>query len=100
MCRLFAWCASLVTRLGRILIRAIMGIFSRRHRHLQHVLLVGSNVRACAFATRILTKPHLGYHLLGYIDDPHPGQTAAPLPHLLRRLGTLQEFDTVLDLAR
>ena len=94
---LFALYSGLLIWLGRMLIRAILGTVSHRTRDRQHLLLVGSNARACEFATRIVTKPQLGYHLLGYIDDPHPGQSSTTLTYPLRFLGTLQEFDVIID---
>jgi exopolysaccharide biosynthesis polyprenyl glycosylphosphotransferase len=46
----------------------------RRHgRNLRHVLIVGTNPRAFAFADRLASTRELGYHMLGFVDDRRPG---------------------------
>jgi exopolysaccharide biosynthesis polyprenyl glycosylphosphotransferase len=93
----FAIFSGLFTWLARILMRTIMEVLRRRHRNLHHLLLVGSNDRVFDFASRIMAQPHLGYNILGYIDDPYNGQTSSKLVLPLKPLGTLQDFESVID---
>jgi exopolysaccharide biosynthesis polyprenyl glycosylphosphotransferase len=93
----FAGTACLFTWLGRVLARAALGLMYRRRRNLCHLLLVGSNQRAYDFACRIMTKPRLGYHLVGYVDAPPNGQSYHKLQVLLKHLGTPEDLDTILD---
>lgn len=94
---LFALCTWFLTWGGRALMRVIMGQLRRSNRNLHHLLLVGSNDRAHAFATRVMAQPHLGYRLLGYIDDPPNGQSYAKLTLPLQPLGNLRDISTVID---
>jgi FlaA1/EpsC-like NDP-sugar epimerase len=63
----------------------------------QRLLLVGSNPRAHNFALHIMTQPQLGYHIVGYIDDPPNGQGYYPLSLTLKHLGALQDFEAVIE---
>src|ERR1700730_3454157 len=58
---------------GRLLIRQLLGALRRRGRNLHHVLILGTNSRAIAFASRIEAKPELGYRILGFVDDDWEG---------------------------
>jgi exopolysaccharide biosynthesis polyprenyl glycosylphosphotransferase len=42
-------------------------------RNLRHLLIVGTNPRAQAFARRVQQQPELGYHLRGFVDDDWAG---------------------------
>jgi len=94
---LFAMLAWFLTWLGRTLMRVIMGGLRRYNRNLHNLLLVGSNDRAHAFAARVMAKPHLGYRIVGYIDDPANGQKYTKLTLPLQPLGVLKDFDAVID---
>jgi exopolysaccharide biosynthesis polyprenyl glycosylphosphotransferase len=96
MVLLFATFSYLFTGLGRLLIQTGIGTFCR-HRSVQRLVLVGSNDRAGAFASRILARPSLGYDILGYVDDPHCGRPYATLPAPLKALGRLQDFAALID---
>ena len=61
------------------------------------LLLVGSNPRAHNFALHVLSQPQLGYQIIGYIDDPPNGQSYGVLSLSLKRLGSLQDFETVIE---
>jgi exopolysaccharide biosynthesis polyprenyl glycosylphosphotransferase len=37
------------------------------------MLILGTNSRAVTFATHIMTKPELGYRVLGFVDEDWPG---------------------------
>jgi exopolysaccharide biosynthesis polyprenyl glycosylphosphotransferase len=94
---LFATSACLLTWIGRTLVRTALEWMHWHGRNLCHLLLVGSNQRTYDFARRIMAKPHLGYHLAGYIDDPPTGQSYHKLHGLLPYLGTFHTFNTVID---
>jgi exopolysaccharide biosynthesis polyprenyl glycosylphosphotransferase len=96
---LFATSACLLTWIGRTLVRTALEWMHWHGRNLCHLLLVGSNQRTYDFACRIAAKPHLGYHLVGYIDDPPTGQSYQKLQGLLTHLGTFENFDAVIDRA-
>jgi exopolysaccharide biosynthesis polyprenyl glycosylphosphotransferase len=66
-------------------------------RNPQRLLLVGSNSRAHNFALHVLSQSRLGYHLIGYVDDPPKGQDYDALSLTLKRFGALREFEAVLD---
>jgi exopolysaccharide biosynthesis polyprenyl glycosylphosphotransferase len=94
---LFATSACLLTWIGRTLTRAALEWTHWHGRNLCHLLLVGSNQRTYDFARRVTAKPHLGYHFVGYIDDPPTGQSYHKLQGLLTYLGTFENFDMVVD---
>jgi len=58
---------------GRLFIRQLLGALRRRGRNLHHVLILGTNSRAIAFASRIDAKPELGYRILGFVDNDWEG---------------------------
>src|SRR4029077_16650495 len=58
---------------GRMIIRQLLGALRRHGRNLHHVLILGTNSRAIAFASRIEAKPELGYRILGFVDDDWEG---------------------------
>lgn len=87
----FALCTSRTVLRG-FLVRARM-----RGRNLRHLLILGTNERAVAFARKVLASPERGYRLLGFVDDDWPGMQEfdksgftvvchyAGLPEFLRR---------------
>lgn len=52
----------------RLILRRFLGRVRGSGRNLRNILLVGTNQRAIQFAETILRKPHLGYHLTGFVD--------------------------------
>ena len=73
----------------------------RRHnRNLRYLLLVGSNQRVQDFACRIMTKPQLGYRIVGYLDELPNGQSYHKMLSSHKYLGTLDDFDAVIDQER
>ena len=84
---LFAISACLLTWLGRTLVRVTLEWMHWHGRNLCHLLLVGSNQRTYDFIRRITAKPHLGYHLVGYVDDPPTGQRTISSKASSRTLG-------------
>ena len=71
---LFFWFLSTVTiAASRIVLRKFLEHARRRGRNLRHVLVIGTNPRATAFARRLEKAPELGYRLLGFVDDDWRG---------------------------
>jgi exopolysaccharide biosynthesis polyprenyl glycosylphosphotransferase len=88
---------SITLALSRVLMRALLGAVRRRGRDLRHILVVGTNRRALAFAMNLQGRPELGCRLVGFVDScpwdaeefarcgqPLVGDIDA-LPELLRR---------------
>jgi exopolysaccharide biosynthesis polyprenyl glycosylphosphotransferase len=58
---------------GRLIVRRFQEGMRRRGRNLHYILILGTNRRAIAFASRIEAKPELGYRILGFVDDNWEG---------------------------
>ncbi|WP_213803455.1 sugar transferase [Granulicella sp. dw_53] len=54
---------------GRLLLIHIL----IRRKKLRHILILGTNPRAIAFADKISARRHSGYSLLGFVDNNWPG---------------------------
>jgi exopolysaccharide biosynthesis polyprenyl glycosylphosphotransferase len=54
----------------------LLGYIRIRSGSLRHMLILGTNPRAVAFARRVLASRERGYHLLGFVDDEWPGLAA------------------------
>jgi exopolysaccharide biosynthesis polyprenyl glycosylphosphotransferase len=66
-------CTSVMVAGGRVFIRSFLESVRARGHNLRHVLILGTNRRASAFANRLVAKPELGYRVLGFVDDPWQG---------------------------
>jgi exopolysaccharide biosynthesis polyprenyl glycosylphosphotransferase len=97
MVLVFTGVACLLTCIGRALTRTVLGWLHQRHHSVCHLLLVGSNQGAYDFADHILAEPELGYRLVGYLDDSPHSQSYQKLHVLLKQLGTLEDFDVVME---
>jgi exopolysaccharide biosynthesis polyprenyl glycosylphosphotransferase len=64
---------SSVTVLGRFMLRCVLQRIRLAGRNLRHVLIVGTNSRALAFAHLIATQRGHGYRLIGFADDEWAG---------------------------
>ena len=62
--------AGVLTWGGRTALRIIVRKIRQWNRNVCRLLLVGSNHRAYNFVRCVLATPQLGYHIVGYIDDP------------------------------
>jgi exopolysaccharide biosynthesis polyprenyl glycosylphosphotransferase len=91
----FAGLAFMLTWVGRVSLRPVLRWLWQHNP--QRLLLVGSNPRAHNFALHVMTQPQLGYHIVGYIDDPPNGQGYYPLSLTLKYLGSLQDFEAVIE---
>lgn len=58
---------------GRAVLRTLLGRVRAKGRNLRHLLVLGTNPRAVAFAQKVMASPASGYHLLGFVDDEWEG---------------------------
>ncbi len=58
---------------SRLLVRAMLARIRAHGRNLRYVIVVGTNPRAVRFADFLRARPHLGYRVLGFVDDEWPG---------------------------
>ena len=58
---------------ARLIVRRLLEYMRRRGRNLHYILILGTNQRAVAFASRIEARPELGYRVLGFVDDDWEG---------------------------
>ena len=71
------WLWSTAILLGsRLFIYNLLGKIRKRGRNLRHMLILGTNTRAREFASRIRSKPELGYRVVGFVDGTWPGMPA------------------------
>jgi len=54
---------------GRLAARSLLRILRRRGRNSRFVLIVGTNERAIEFADQLVSRPELGYHIVGFVDN-------------------------------
>jgi exopolysaccharide biosynthesis polyprenyl glycosylphosphotransferase len=68
------WTATTVLYIvERLLLNSLLESMRRRGRNLRHLLIVGTNARACGFARKIEARQELGYRILGFVDDEWAG---------------------------
>jgi exopolysaccharide biosynthesis polyprenyl glycosylphosphotransferase len=65
--------ASSLILLYRWLLRMFLGWVRMHGRNSRQMLIVGTNPRAIEFARTIVSKPELGYHLIGFVDEQWSG---------------------------
>jgi exopolysaccharide biosynthesis polyprenyl glycosylphosphotransferase len=63
--------------LQRFILRSVLERIRLRGRNLRHVLIVGTNSRALDFARKLESRPELGYHISGFVDNNWVGAEAA-----------------------
>jgi exopolysaccharide biosynthesis polyprenyl glycosylphosphotransferase len=69
------WAISTSTTVAyRLLLRPLLAWVRIHGRNLRRILIVGTNERAVRFARSILSKPELGYELVGFVDGEWPGR--------------------------
>ncbi len=59
--------------LSRLALRHILKLIRVRGKNMSHVVIIGTNQRALDFADKISAQHELGYHLVGFVDDPWEG---------------------------
>jgi exopolysaccharide biosynthesis polyprenyl glycosylphosphotransferase len=68
------WLLSTATMTGaRAILWYVLKAVRRHGRNLRHLIIVGTNPRAVAFADKLSSTPELGYHVLGFVDHQWPG---------------------------
>lgn len=90
----FALCyaAALISRLS---LRWLLKRVRRAGRNLNHVLIVGTNRRAARAAAEITSRPELGCHLVGFVDDRWQDPALASAGK-----GLVASFDTLREYLR
>ncbi len=68
------WLMTTAVTIGsRLLLRFILENLRRRGWNLRHVLIVGTNPRALAFARKLESRAESGYRIIGFVDVPWSG---------------------------
>ncbi len=63
------WVVSTGTAVSsRLTLRVILALLRKRGRNLRDIVIVGTNSRALEFAHRLLSRPELGYRIIGFVD--------------------------------
>lgn len=62
-----------LTVVSRLLLRFYLEHIRRRGRNLRHILIVGTNPRAVAFARKLESRVESGYRVIGFVDVPWSG---------------------------
>jgi len=70
---LFWLLSSVLIIIARVAVRYLLRKIRLHGRNLRHVLILGTNGRGLEFARRMESKPELGYHVLGFVDDDWAG---------------------------
>lgn len=91
---LFAACEFVFVSIGRMSTRAVVEMRRMRGRDLERVLIAGDGVLAGEVATRITSRPRMGFDLVGYIANDAEGvdDRLARIP----RLGSLADAVDVI----
>jgi exopolysaccharide biosynthesis polyprenyl glycosylphosphotransferase len=91
------WVLSTVMMVAtRLAIWYFLQAVRRQGRNLRHILIIGSNPRAIAFADCLSSKSELGYRILGFVDNDWPG-----LDEFRRTKQTLScDFDELAEFLR
>ncbi len=58
---------------GRLLLRYFLAWVRLAGHNLRHLLILGSNDRALAFARSVEARPELGYRIVGFVDEDWQG---------------------------
>ncbi len=99
---LLFWASSCVAFfVARVILRIALRRLRARGRNLNHVLIVGTNVRARKFAEKLRSRPELGCVVIGFLDDDWEGLEGfeAAGERVVGRLGDLRRFlrENVVD---
>ena len=63
------WVVSTSTAVcSRLALRASLTLLRKRGRNLRDIVIVGTNDRALEFARRLVSRPELGYRIVGFVD--------------------------------
>jgi exopolysaccharide biosynthesis polyprenyl glycosylphosphotransferase len=61
---------------ARLVMRFVLRRVRVHGRNLRHLVIVGSNKRAVSLARKIEERPWLGFHFIGFVDEPAEGSRA------------------------
>jgi exopolysaccharide biosynthesis polyprenyl glycosylphosphotransferase len=68
------WLASTFTAVtSRLALRVSLALLRKRGRNLRDIVIVGTNERALEFARRLVSRPELGYRIIGFVDQAWDG---------------------------
>jgi exopolysaccharide biosynthesis polyprenyl glycosylphosphotransferase len=81
---------------ARLIVRQFLQQIRMHGRNLRHLLIVGSNGRALELGKKIEARPWLGYHLLGFVDDPQDAHEALAESGI-GLLASLDEFGSYIS---
>ncbi len=86
--------ASSVLVLSRLALRYLLKEVRLWGRNLRHILIVGSNHRACRFVNEVAATPAWGYRVVGFVDDR---VVSTELPQAIGdRVGSLEDLPALL----
>ena len=86
------WLATIfLAAVGRLLMRGLRDFLHRRHMGVWRIVIVGAGDTGRIVADRILKAPHLGYELVGFVDD-RPGPPSVKSIPLLGHVDQLEDF--------
>ena len=81
---------------SRLVLRATLTVLRRRGRNLRDIVIVGTNHRALEFARKLVSRPELGYRIIGFVDKGwHDGEGFRTTGHTLA-----SDFDNFLCFLR
>lgn len=66
---LFAFFSVLLSTLERTILRKILRIIRKKGFNLKHILVIGAGDLGCNYAHKIHENRHLGYNIIGFLDD-------------------------------
>jgi exopolysaccharide biosynthesis polyprenyl glycosylphosphotransferase len=79
------WLVSTCTAVSsRLVLRVTLSALRKRGRNLRDIVIVGTNRRALEFARGLVSRPELGYRVIGFVDqDWHGGEGFKGTGHTL-----------------
>jgi exopolysaccharide biosynthesis polyprenyl glycosylphosphotransferase len=80
---------------SRLVLRRLLSRIRARGRNLRHVVIIGANAGALAYARLAEGDPGLGYRIIGLVDEGDGTQPGSVLRYPI--LGTLSEFSRILE---
>ena len=88
--------AALIVLLSRVLVLPVLSWPGSRAGSARNVLIVGTNQRAIAYAQSLRARPDLGFHVVGFADQPWAGS------HVVEAVGfsIISDLDGVPDFLR
>jgi exopolysaccharide biosynthesis polyprenyl glycosylphosphotransferase len=88
--------SSLTLVLSRIILHSILRKARLKGHNTRQMVIIGTGKRALNFASKIHQSPELGYHIIGFVDDPWKGLDKFK-ENGLKLLGGLGDFQFLLN---